>query len=187
MDSNLSVITGRIELEYQRLLAGNELGKADMGLGTEKYIAICNSNADSVLKLAKKTLSIVHEYYKQTWPEDEEWIKILPEQFVKNCGKEMSYEEFEIHQKKWVTLSREEQLKFEREAKWAVSDWISWMAPDNDERLWIWWNANVVSENRIDVEVAVYDWPYPWGALRWLFRGSGAVDLIEEDEFNKMK
>jgi len=48
------------------------------------------------------------------------------------------------------------------------------------ERWWSWWDAVILDKDHIAVAVQVSEWPFPWESLRWLFRGSGAVDLEPE-------
>jgi hypothetical protein len=50
------------------------------------------------------------------------------------------------------------------------------------KRWWSWWDAVVIDKDHIRVAVQVSEWPFPWDMLRWLFRGSGAVDLEEEPD-----
>jgi hypothetical protein len=64
----------------------------------------------------------------------------------------------------------------ESNAKWSLANWLAWMEPD--ERSWLWWDADVVDDEHLLVSVAIDSWPFGWGAISWLFRGSGAVECV---------
>ena len=53
------------------------------------------------------------------------------------------------------------------------------MKPEN--RQWFWWDAKVLEQyDHIALAIEVEAWPFPWGALRWLFRAAGASAVEAE-------
>jgi hypothetical protein len=48
-----------------------------------------------------------------------------------------------------------------------------------DDRSWRWWDSTVTAADNLRVEVEIDGWPFGSGALRWLVRAAGAVDLVE--------
>jgi hypothetical protein len=48
------------------------------------------------------------------------------------------------------------------------------------ERQWFWWDAKVEREGTLRVTVEVPGQPAPLGALDWLLRAAGAVEVIHE-------
>jgi hypothetical protein len=76
-----------------------------------------------------------------------------------------------------MTLA-ERALETENEA-WSVDNWIAWLEPE--ERQWFWWSADVSDPDQLVVQVEVAGWPAATGALAWLLRASGAVEVTIED------
>jgi len=80
----------------------------------------------------------------------------------------------------WRSLPPEEQRKAEIEKDWSLENWLYWMQPSN--RQWFWWDAKVLEDyDHIALAIEVEAWPFPWGALRWLFRAAGA-SAVEAEE-----
>jgi hypothetical protein len=80
----------------------------------------------------------------------------------------------------WRSLPPAEQAKAEIEKDWSLENWLYWMEPSN--RQWFWWDAKVLQEHdHIALAIQVEAWPFPWGALRWLFRAAGA-SAVEAEE-----
>ncbi|MBI2685208.1 MAG: hypothetical protein HYX27_02755 [Acidobacteria bacterium] len=85
------------------------------------------------------------------------------------------------HLDRWRQMSPEEQAKTEEERSWPLADWLYWMDPSR--RRWWWWDAQELPDlDHIVLAVEVNDWPFPWGALRWLFRAAGASSVVAEEE-----
>jgi len=106
------------------------------------------------------------------------WRSLLPSWFIAQCAEEKSKEESAQWMDWWRRLPREEQTRAEREKKWSLNSWLYWFQPD--ERQWFWWDAAVEDPDTVRVIVEVEGLPFPWGALDWLFRASGATGIQEE-------
>ena len=92
----------------------------------------------------------------------------------------MSSEQAKLWLVWWKSLPLEEQIRVEIEKDWSLDNWLYWMEPN--KRQWFWWDAKVLEEyDHIALAVEVRDWPFPWGALRWLFRAAGA-SAVEAEE-----
>lgn len=164
--------------ELQRLNASPSDGDPISGLGTVRFLVHCNGNAGEVLRRAKEVLNTVLIHSGDRWPSDEEWRGLLPAWFVARCAREKSPEEAEQWLEWWRGLNPEQQAEASR-ANWTLSNWLSWFEPD--ERSWRWWDARVETPQRILLAVAVDGWPFPWGALEWLFLASG-TQRVEAEE-----
>jgi len=78
-----------------------------------------------------------------------------------------------------ITLPDDEQERLEAIEGWSLSSWLYWLQPA--ERQWRWWDALIKDDDTVIVAVEVDGWPFPWGALAWLFKGCGA-DSVEPEE-----
>jgi hypothetical protein len=166
--------------ELQRLRAGPMPDSHPGGIGLVQLVAHCAANAAVVLERCKQTLTIVLEHSATNFPTDEEWGRLLPQWFVERCAPEPSSQERGRWLRWWKSLSPVEQARTEREKRWTSSNWIYWFEPDTRE--WFWWDAKILNENELRVIVQVSNFPFPWGALDWLLRGSGATDVeLEKD------
>lgn len=145
----------------------------------------CDSDALAILQLAKTVLLIVNNHSIGQWPSLECWKKILPIKFVSSFLPEQTQRERLESQIKWDGLTYEEKLKdAAQDERWTLSGWLSWLEPT--ERMWFWWNA-IILEPPLDntyflVEVTPLDSPFMSGALKWLFKASGAVNAALEDD-----
>lgn len=80
----------------------------------------------------------------------------------------------------WKGLPPTEQTRAEIEKDWSLDNWLYWMEPGN--RQWFWWDAKMLEDyDHIALAIEVEAWPFPWGALRWLFRAAGA-SAVEAEE-----
>jgi len=149
-------------------------------MGTVRFEVDCPGNADLILRRCKEVLQVVIAQSKDQWPSNEQWSLILPEWFIVSCGKELSKEEADQWLNWWRKLKPNEQAQAEAKKKWSLSSWIYWFQPE--QRLWFWWDAEIVDPCKIRVAVEVSSWPFPWGALRWLFMAAGASDVRAEDK-----
>lgn len=104
---------------------------------------------------------------------------MLPRWFVEASAHEMSKEEAEKWLARWRNLPPAQQAKEEAEKAWALSNWLYWFEDGN--RQWDWWDDAVQDANTIQVAAEVKCWPFPWGALRWLFKASGATQVDAEE------
>jgi hypothetical protein len=166
------------ESELRRVKHGPEADEHIPGIGTVRFLVLCKDDAQSVLQLAKAVMEAVAGECASGWREAADWHAILPMRFVKACADEMTQDEAEAEMQRRRTLSQAERAAEERERRWSLANWLYWLAPS--ERAWQWWDAQLIDNNVIAVAVAVESWPFAWGALAWLFRGSGAVAVEAE-------
>lgn len=169
----------RIRRELQRFQKPPTQTESPGGVGVVRFVARCPLGAEHVLRDAKTIHKLVLSNALGRWPEVLEWRQILPPWFVDACPPPLTCEEAERQLQKWRDLSPQEQAETENEKEWSLEDWLYWMEPEN--RQWTWWDAQIVPGcDHILVAVEVDCWPFPWGALRWLFKASGASGLEPE-------
>ncbi|MBZ8182405.1 hypothetical protein [Oscillatoria salina] len=164
--------------ELRHLSKGVEPGEEEKRKGFIVWFRIqCPRDANNVLNRCRKVLQIVLRQSKKNWLsyDDEEWRTLLPEWFVAYCAPERTQEEDDQLLERWQKLSPEAQMLFTEEQKWTISEFISWLEPK--ERPWFWWDAFVESDNVFHLAVEVVDFPFPWDALCWLVRASGATTI----------
>lgn len=170
----------RLQAELQRLDKGPMPDAKPSGAGTVRFVARCPMGAAEVLEKAKSVLKCIDQTALVDWPSDEKWATILPDWFTASCAPVMTPEQAQRWLTSWKRLSRDEQARAELEKEWSLPDWLYWMEPKN--RQWFWWDAKAIDDvDHILVAVEVDGWPFPWGALRWLFKASGASALEPEE------
>jgi len=101
---------------------------------------------------------------------------LLPAWFVERSAPERSREEAERWLAWWRSLPASEQARVAREQDWALADWLYWLEPA--ERHWFWWDAVIENPEILRVIVEVPGWPVPLGALEWLLRAAGAMEVV---------
>lgn len=176
----------KILLERERFSHPPDSNVRSTGIGIARFVVSCESNALEVLKLAKETLEIITSYYEVEWPSLEKWKNILPGIFVNSCAPEITKEESDLKIAYRRSLPWEEQSKLLAEDEmWSLDAWLYWLEPENRE--WFWWKAYEFDDEAIKnthflVEITVYDEPFLWGSLKWLFKGCGAIDVISTDD-----
>lgn len=146
------------------------------GLGTVRFVAICDRDAEGVVERVKTVLRVIN-HHSENWPSDTTWRDVLPDWFVAYCVPEKTVEESEAWLARWRKLSDSKKREAEEVRGWSLSNWLYWMTPEN--RQWYWWDAAVIPEG-VAVAAVVMDWPFPWGALAWLFKAAGARSVIAE-------
>lgn len=166
--------------EAQRLKTSPEPGARPGALGTVQFTAACAGDAPQVLQRARDILAIINARTLATWPTSGEWRALLPQWFLSACAPSKTKEESDRFMAWWRTLPPEEQARVEREEAWSLDAWLYWMTPEN--RSWTWWDARAFNRDSLIIAVEVKDWPFPWGALRWLFRAAGAENLTADDD-----
>ena len=172
----------RLKSELKRLENGKNDNESPKGIGTVRFKVLCNGNSEDVLLQAKLVLTEVIRKILQSknWPSDDEWLSYLPGWFVDRCVKEPTKEEADKWLKWWRGLNEEEQIRAAKEKPWSVGTWIYWLYPSR--RTWYWWDYEIINPDLCVIDIEVDDWPFPWGALEWLFRASGALSVVEEDD-----
>jgi hypothetical protein len=173
-------ISSRLRDELRRMANGPHPGEKLGGIGSVRFVARCPFGASEVLAKAKSVLKAVDQTSLTGWPTNEEWPSKLPDWFVFRCAPEETQQQAEQRVARWRTLAPEEQARVDVETEWSLSNWIYWLKPEN--RQWFWWDAKAVDDiDHIILAVEVNCWPFPWGALRWLFKASGASALEAEE------
>jgi hypothetical protein len=124
-------------------------------------------------------LRAVLEHAGPSWPSLSGWRQVLPAWFVESSAPEQSREEAERWLGWWRSLPAEEQARVTRAQRWTLADWLYWLEPS--ERQWFWWDAIVESPDTLRVLVEVSGWPAPLGALEWLLRAAGSVEVVREE------
>lgn len=161
--------------ELERLLFGPEVDQQPNGLGTVRLVAYCRGDAEQVLTRCKSVLEVALSLSNEGEFDEKIWMASLPDWFVNKCPAELSQQELD----KRLRLPIEERMRLEELEGWPLSAFIYWFEPD--QRYWFWWDAVIIDSNTIYIEIEVEDWPFPWGALRWLLRASGA-ERVEAEE-----
>lgn len=72
--------------------------------------------------------------------------------------------------------TQEEQVATREGMGWTFDNWLYWFEPD--QRCWFW-HSLCVLEEKIEFTAEIEGWPFASGALRQLFRASGASDVID--------
>lgn len=170
----------QLEAELERIAHGPPPKAKPGGIGTVRFTVRCPLGSDDVLTKAKSVLRCVDKAALENWPSEEEWAEILPDWFVAACAPEMSRAQAEEWLASWKRLSKDEQARVELEKDWSLADWLYWMEPANRE--WFWWDTKSADDvDHILVAIEVDGWPFPWGALRWLFKACGASAVDPEE------
>ena len=118
------------------------------------YITHCSSGcAKYIHKKAREILLLINDRSYSTWPDINEWISILPEEYVESFRNSNEDED------------------------WILSDWLYWFEIEN--RAWFLWNINVIDENHLKISVLIYEHPFPSESLKVMFTHLGTDELIE--------
>lgn len=165
--------------ERRHLDAGPRPGEGFEGVGQVDVVAVCGDDAAPVLQRARRVLGIVIDHQDGKWPTTGEWRSLLPGWFVEACAEERSREEAEAWLAWWKALPADQQAAVLRERRWSLANWLFFLEPD--ERQWFWWSATVEAPDRLRVTVEVAGWPAPLGALEWLLRAAGALDVAVDE------
>ena len=176
-----------VHIERTRLEQNSFPDFIENGMG-QNYIVKCNGNAPEVKDLVRQVLLIVnHVYSKPKWPNLDEWLNLLPIEFICNFVPEPTSEETDIYMKWWFSLSYKKKLQHsQKKQKWSLGDWLAWMEPS--ERLWFWWGATEIGEKTKQdyflLSINLLDDLYLTGALEVLFEYCGAlsIELYEPEQ-----
>ncbi|WP_406642528.1 hypothetical protein [Amycolatopsis sp. WGS_07] len=166
--------------ERRHLMSGPRSGQVAGGVGTVDVLA-CEGNGTEILSRAQAVLLTILEYSEAEWPAVEEWRALLPSWFVAACGEEMRREDAERWLTWWRTLGPADKVRAESERRWTLADWLYWLNPL--ERQWFWWDAKAEQDGTLRVTVEVSGWPTALGALDWLLRAAGAVEIVHEESW----
>jgi hypothetical protein len=170
-------VTDGREAEVGRLLHGPKGAERPERQGLVHFRARCKEPS-AVLRNAREVLLAVCRN-SGSWPSCEDWKLVLPRWFVEACAPEQSQSEAEAWLAWWRTLPSDERDRVRRQKPWSLLNWLHWMQPR--ERSWLWWDGRIEGDSDLKVSVVVDGWPFPWGALEWLLRASGA-SVVDADE-----
>ena len=169
----------RILAEIRRLAHGPDSNEKPKGAGTVRFVVRCPLGSDSVMVKSKEVLRVLAEKILIEGTNERDWAASLPAWFKDACVPEMTPEEAQLWIGHWRSLPPAEQAREEAEKEWSLENWLYWMRPEN--RQWFWWDAKSIGDlDHILVAVEVEAWPFPWGALRWLFKAAGASAVEAE-------
>ncbi|MFI5706257.1 hypothetical protein [Kribbella sp. NPDC051620] len=121
---------------------------------------------------------MVLRYGERDWPSVSEWQRELPQWFVLASGPEHSEQEDQEWLVWWKSLPPDQQNEVEDRQPWALSEWLEWLRPS--ERTWYWLGAEQSSTTQLKVWLDTPGSPAPVGALEWLLKVAGAVEVVEE-------
>jgi hypothetical protein len=164
------------EVELRHLDVGPRPDERSASVGTVTCVATCRGDSDRVGERAREVLRVVLSQAHRQWPELSEWRRLLPSWFVESAAPEQSPEEVSQWLSWWRSLPAEEQSRVTREKPWTLADWLYWLEPA--ERQWFWWDASVEDSDTLKVVAQVVGWPAPLGALGWLLRAAGAIEVV---------
>jgi hypothetical protein len=165
--------------ELRRLLDGPRPDEQPDRAGLLTVTARCAGDAAEVLARAREVLAVVLTHSDGPWPSEQDWRDLLPSWFVEACAEEETPEQTQQRLARWREMSIQERAEETRNERWSLNNWIAWFEPE--ERQWFWWSAEVQDPDHLVVRVEVAGWPAPTGALEWLLRACGAVEVTVED------
>lgn len=172
--------TERLLAELRRLEDAPCEGERPDGAGTVSFLAACPEGAARVRTRAMEVIRVVDEAALCRRSTREDFAARLPRWFTAVTGTAMTPAE----ENRWLARRRRlppaERLLADENRAWSLDAWLFWMEPSG--RQWFWWRADLGgSDQLLLVTVTVEAWPCPWGALRWLIRAAGGVDLRLQD------
>lgn len=166
--------------ELQRVQVGPEPGEVPGGIGTVDVVAVCLDNASIVLGRTREVLEILLPLPDEDALPLPVWQHVLPAWFVAASAPERTSQEAEADIERWRSLSLVEQAEVARTRRWTLSGWLYWF--ESGEREWRWWDATIEAPNRLRISVEIPGWPTAFGALSWLLRAAGAVEVLIDEE-----
>jgi hypothetical protein len=152
----MSDLGGIYAPELRRLTSGPGQDEALEGIGIEKINVKCKDLAEESLTRMKQCLFIA---LKGNFSIDGEGF---PGWFLE------SFEEGSPAASRFLRDGNDGPV-------WNLTGWLFWLRPD--ERLWRWWDGEVIAEDEILVALDALEWPAPTGALKWLFYAAGAIKV----------
>lgn len=164
-----------IRLEQERArLTGERMPERAPGLGVVWFDVVTGELPPEVtLERARMVLLDLNRYGAESWPQPDEWAVLLPDWFVAACAAAKTPQEAQAWLARWRRLTDDERRLEEASKRWSLPDWLYWMEPER--RAWWWWDATDRPTPKVAVQVD--EWPFPWGALSWLLRASGAESV----------
>jgi hypothetical protein len=129
---------------------------------------------------AREVMTAALQRQGSTMPFAEMVRQKLPSWFITSFAPPRTAEENREYVERWRTLTPEEQDQVEREQRWSAEEWFDWMQPA--QRSWSWWDMESRGDGQLLLAVTSPEWPFAWGALRWLFVAAGATGMTPEWE-----
>ncbi|HGN1344147.1 TPA: hypothetical protein ACKRMM_005990 [Pseudomonas aeruginosa] len=127
-----------------------------------KYTTYCNEkNSSQIANMAKTILLLIQKYNFSKWPTIDEWYSILPKEFINSF------------------------LNSTTPDDWHLDDWLYWLEPEN--RFWFLWRTNKIDIENLEIEIIIYEHPYPWESLEVLFMKLDTGELKEVDNVSLFK
>lgn len=156
-----------VNSEIDRLRSGPETREQQLHRQLVRIVADCPGNAVEVLGRCKEVLEVILNQDPSRWPSADAWRSLLPQWFVQQSSEEISQAEAERR----LTLPMDERIRLSQ--RWSVSAFTHWFKPE--ERYWFWWDSTVLGNDILQIHITAEESPFPWGALEWLLRASGAT------------
>jgi hypothetical protein len=165
----------------------DELTRIDIGPSPDQYSSapifwflVEAAEPSETSRQIRDVMRVVAEWQRDGKAFDESLELHLPPWFLAAMAPVRTRDEDARYVRWWQSLTPAQQDHVERDQSWSLRDWLDWMAPS--ERTWFWWDLSQHSHREFLLAVTSYQWPFNWGALRWLLRAAGAVDITAEWE-----
>lgn len=128
-------------------------------LGGAIIVGSCD-NPEIGLQQVKHIMSLVAAQSKESWPDDEQWKRILPQRFVE------------------TTLGNTDDMVLADER---LCSWEGWLG-SLQYRDWEWLGSRA-GPNLIEIQIRAHNWPYNPGPLVYLlyYIGASNADVVELD------
>lgn len=165
-----------MDAELRRLKEGLSECEVPGGIGFAHFVVGCDMNAHRVLEIAKATLLTALQLTKAGTSDMEAWRNKLPRDFVRNSVSHPTVGEVEIAMKKPIA----ERIEANNKSPWSLEMFRNSLTPELEMKKWTWWSCTAINENQIELAVCIDCLPFPWQSLRWLFLGSGALEVVEK-------
>lgn len=164
--------------EMKRVELGPQSDEPAPGLLILPYRARSNGSAAMALDRTKEVVRAVISVPDDQWEDMQSLAQRFPQWFVGSFRPEATRKEEERWLAQWRKASPIDKHRLHEERGWELSGWCYWMEPEH--RDWQWWRSEVIHRDEAIVEVAVFEWPFASGALRWILRSSG-FSAVEEN------
>ena len=123
-----------------------------------RFVGNCQKSAHTTLGRIRSVMKIVAIRRSSTWPDDAWWKAHLPDWFATNT--------------KWRPL----EVPLSVKDSWDFGSWLDAMKMTG----WEWWSG-VACENRVQVNLCAFEWPYSVDPMEHLIWMSGASDISFEE------
>lgn len=150
--------------EIERIDKNN---KGEIPEKTKMIITVSKvGNPEEVLAKTKEIMKCVSQFaFSKNWPDDKEWIKILPSWFVESM----------------TNKSLEDIMK--TKGQWHFESWVESMY----HRAWVWWSSKI-EKDEIIIVLETLNIPYLFEQFLYIFYAQGiSMDNIKvvDDIYDK--